>query len=87
MRKGGRTSKSQSEPPYPVVPRGPTAYTSAEDTQPKSSGHTRRSEAPTAGPAGSRDGGAARAGCSAHWLAAGARGLMGRHWPGPALYL
>lgn len=47
----------------------------------------RLSEAPTAGRAGSRDGGAARAGRGVHWLVAGARGLMGRHWPGPAFCL
>lgn len=61
--------------PYPVVPR---------DRQPKSSGHTRRSEASTAGPAGSRDGGSGARRLRRPLAGSGSAGFDGKALAGPS---
>lgn len=75
-----------SPPPRPA-PRcddePPTEPRKPQGRRPPPTARAARPNCPP--PAQSRDRGAARAGRGADWPAAGARGLMGRSWPGPPL--
>lgn len=66
------------------MPRGGQPTLASEDTQPKSSGHTRRSEAPTAGPAGSRDGGSGARRLWRPLAGSGSAGFDGKALAGPS---